>query len=90
LDIGDQSPEVRQDVIDSILADLYARLPQATGLRAAYQWCCFRPARPDGCPVIDRVPGLDNACDIPESGHHQLTGMLGFGCYCWSGWFLRC
>ncbi len=23
--------------------DLHARLPQVTGLRAAYQWCCFRP-----------------------------------------------
>jgi glycine oxidase len=73
LDIGDQSPDVRQDVIDSILADLYARLPQATGLRAAYQWCCFRPAHPDGCPVIDRVPGLDNAW--LTSGHYR-TGIL--------------
>ena len=58
LDIGDESPGVRQDVIDSILADLYERLPQVSELRAAYRWCCFRPWHPDGCPVIDQVPGL--------------------------------
>ena len=73
LDIGDESPAVRQDVIDSILAGLYAGLPQAAGLRAAYQWCCFRPRHPDGYPVIDRVPGLDNAW--LTSGHYR-TGIL--------------
>jgi glycine/D-amino acid oxidase-like deaminating enzyme len=73
LDIGDESPAVRQDVIDSILAGLYAGLPQVGGLRAAYQWCCFRPRHPDGYPVIDRVPGLDNAW--LTSGHYR-TGIL--------------
>jgi glycine oxidase len=73
LDIGDESPAVRQDVIDSILAGLYAGLPQAAGLRAACQWCCFRPRHPDGHPVIDQVPGLDNA--RLTSGHYR-TGIL--------------
>ncbi len=73
VDTGDESPGVRQDVIDAILADLYARLPEATGLRAAYQWCCFRPWHPDGYPVIDRVAGLDNAW--LTSGHFR-TGIL--------------
>jgi glycine oxidase len=73
LDTGDESPGVRQDVIDSILADLYARLPQVTLLRAAYQWCCFRPAHPDGLPVIDRVSRLDNAW--LTCGHYR-TGIL--------------
>jgi glycine oxidase len=73
LDTGDDSPGVRQDVIDSILADLYAQLPDLTGLRAAYQWCCFRPRHPDGCPVIDQLPGLDNAW--LTSGHFR-TGIL--------------
>ena len=73
LDTGDQSPGVRQDVIDSILADLYAQLPEVTGLRAAYQWCCFRPRHPDGYPVIDQLPGLDNAW--LTSGHFR-TGIL--------------
>ena len=73
LDIGDESPGVRQDVIDSILAGLYAQLPEVTGLRAAYQWCCFRPRHPDGYPVIDRIPGLGNAW--LTSGHFR-TGIL--------------
>lgn len=73
LDIGDESPAVQQDVVDSILAGLHAGLPQAAGLRAAYQWCCFRPRHPDGYPVIDRVPGLDNAW--LTSGHYR-TGIL--------------
>lgn len=73
LDIGDESPGVRQDVIDSILADLYERLPQVSGLRAAYRWCCFRPWHPDGYPVIDQVPGLGNAW--LTSGHFR-TGIL--------------
>jgi glycine oxidase len=72
-DIGDESPRVRHDVINSILAQLYAQLPQLTGLRAAYQWCCFRPRHPDGYPVIDLVPGLDNAW--LTSGHFR-TGIL--------------
>ena len=72
-DMGDESPAVRQDVIDSILAALYATLPAVRGLPAAYQWCCFRPRHPDGLPVIDRVPGLDNAW--LTSGHFR-TGIL--------------
>ena len=72
-DTGDETPTVRQDVIDSILEALYATLPAVRGLPAAYQWCCFRPRHPDGRPVIDRVPGLDNAW--LTSGHFR-TGIL--------------
>ena len=72
-DMGDETPTVRQDVIDSILEALYATLPAVRGLKAAYQWCCFRPRHPDGRPVIDRVPGLDNAW--LTSGHFR-TGIL--------------
>jgi glycine/D-amino acid oxidase-like deaminating enzyme len=72
-DMGDETPVVRQDVIDSILEALYATLPAVRGLPAAYQWCCFRPRHPDGRPVIDRVPGLDNAW--LTSGHFR-TGIL--------------
>ncbi len=72
-DIGDETPGLRPDVIESILAGLYATLPSVRGLRAAYQWCCFRPRHPDGRPVIDRVPGLDNAW--LTSGHYR-TGIL--------------
>jgi glycine/D-amino acid oxidase-like deaminating enzyme len=72
-DIGDESPKVQPEVIESILAALYATLPSVRGLAAAYQWCCFRPRHPDGRPVIDRVPGLDNAW--LTSGHYR-TGIL--------------
>jgi glycine oxidase len=72
-DIGDESPAVQPDVIDSILAGLYATLPALRGLRAAYRWCCFRPRHPDGRPVIDRVPGVSNAW--LTSGHYR-TGIL--------------
>jgi glycine oxidase len=72
-DMGDETPIVRQDVIDSILEALYATLPAVRGLPAAYQWCCFRPRHPDGRPVIDKVPGLDNAW--LTSGHFR-TGIL--------------
>jgi glycine/D-amino acid oxidase-like deaminating enzyme len=72
-DVGDESPLVQPDVIDDILEGLYATLPELRGLRAAYQWCCFRPRHPDGHPVIDRVPGLDNAW--LTSGHYR-TGIL--------------
>ena len=72
-DMGDETPVVRQDVIDSILEALYATLPAVRGLPAAYQWCCVRPRHPDGRPVIDKVPGLDNAW--LTSGHFR-TGIL--------------
>jgi glycine oxidase len=72
-DTGDESPNLRPDVIDSILEGLYATLPEARGVGVAYQWCCFRPRHPDGRPVIDRVPGLDNAW--LTSGHYR-TGIL--------------
>src|SRR6266849_3503993 len=71
--MGDETPSVRQDVIDSILEALYATLPAVRGLPAAHQWCCFRPRHPDGRPVIDRVPGLVNAW--LTSGHFR-TGIL--------------
>ncbi len=72
-DTGDETPVVRDDVIEGILAGLYATLPEARGLRAAYRWCCFRPRHPDGLPVIDRIPGLGNAW--LTSGHYR-TGIL--------------
>jgi len=72
-DIGDESPAVRGDVIDAIMSGLVAALPALNGLGIAYQWCCFRPRHPDRRPVIDRVPGLDNAW--LTAGHFR-TGIL--------------
>jgi glycine oxidase len=72
-DIGDEDPAVQPGVIESIMDGLVAALPAAKGLGIAYQWCCFRPRHPDRRPVIDRVPGLDNAW--LTSGHFR-TGIL--------------
>jgi len=72
-DIGDEDPAVQPDVIGSIMDGLTAALPVLEGLGIAYQWCCFRPRHPDRRPVIDRVPGLDNAW--LTSGHFR-TGIL--------------
>ncbi len=72
-DLGDESPSVRPDVIDSITAGLAAVLPSLAGVGVAYQWCCFRPRHPDRRPVIDKVPGIANAW--LTSGHFR-TGIL--------------
>ncbi len=58
-DVGDESPAVQPEVIDSIMAGLAATMPALRGLGIAYQWCCFRPRHPDRRPVIDQVPGLE-------------------------------
>jgi glycine oxidase len=72
-DVGDESPAVQQEVIESIMAGLSRALPALAGIGIAYQWCCFRPRHPDRRPVIDRVPGIDNAW--LSSGHFR-TGIL--------------
>jgi glycine oxidase len=72
-DLGDESPAVQPDVIESIMAGLESVLPSLGGVGAAYQWCCFRPRHPDRRPVIDRVPGIANAW--LTSGHFR-TGIL--------------
>ena len=72
-DVGDQSPVVRPEVIESIVAGLHSALPALSGTAVSHQWCCFRPRHPDGRPVIDRIPGLRNAW--LTSGHFR-TGIL--------------
>jgi glycine/D-amino acid oxidase-like deaminating enzyme len=73
LDYGDESPAVRDEVIDAIVGGLRAALPRLRDVRVSHKWCCFRPRHPDGRPVIDRVPGLANAW--LTSGHFR-TGIL--------------
>jgi glycine/D-amino acid oxidase-like deaminating enzyme len=72
-DLGDESPAVRPDVIESIMEGLAATMPGLSGLGVSHQWCCFRPRHPDRRPVIDRVPDLSNAW--LTSGHFR-TGIL--------------
>jgi glycine/D-amino acid oxidase-like deaminating enzyme len=73
LDIGDDERVVRPEVVERMRADLIAGCPETADLALDYTWACFRPAHPDHVPVIDRVPGLDNAW--LTSGHYK-TGIL--------------
>ncbi len=72
-DVGDLTPTVRLDVTEAMCSGLSAALPSLRDLEVTHRWCCFRPHHPDGLPVIDRVPGLDNAW--VTSGHYR-TGIL--------------
>ncbi|HJR18314.1 MAG TPA: FAD-dependent oxidoreductase [Actinomycetota bacterium] len=72
-DLGDEEPVVRDDVVRGIRAELSRILPATAGLATERAWCCFRPGTPDELPVIDRVPGLENAW---MSVGHFRTGLL--------------
>jgi glycine oxidase len=72
-DYGDESPVVREEVVDTIMGGLRAALPAVKNVGVSHQWCCFRPRHPDRRPVIDRVPGLRNGW--LTSGHFR-TGIL--------------
>jgi glycine oxidase len=73
LDEGDHDPAVRHDVIAGIRTALTALLPRTAGLEVGHAWCCFRPTTADEQPVIDRVPGIENAWIT--CGHFR-TGIL--------------
>jgi glycine oxidase len=73
LDEGDDDPAVREDVIAGIRKGLAELLPRTSDLAEGHAWCCFRPASADEQPVIDRVPGVENAW--VTCGHFR-TGIL--------------
>jgi len=73
LDEGDHSPAPDPTVVDGIGRALVELLPALAGTPLSHGWCCFRPATADDQPVIDRVPGLDNAW--VTAGHYR-TGIL--------------
>jgi glycine oxidase len=73
IDADDPSPGVNSNVVGAIKRELETALPQLRTARLSHQWCCWRPHHPDSQPVIDRVPGLDNAWFT--SGHYR-TGIL--------------
>ena len=77
LDLGDDSPKVRGEVVATMRAELAQLAPGAERLATAYSWCCFRPATGDGLPVIDRVPGVANAW--ASIGHYRSGILLGAG-----------
>ncbi len=73
IDEGDDDPAVRDEVIAGIRKGLAELLPRTGDLAVAHAWCCFRPTTDDEQPVIDRVPGLENAW---ISCGHFRTGIL--------------
>jgi glycine/D-amino acid oxidase-like deaminating enzyme len=73
LDEGDHDPVVRDDVVAGIRKALAALLPRTADLEVGHAWCCFRPTTADEQPVLDRVPGLENAWIT--CGHFR-TGIL--------------
>ena len=73
LDEGDTSPGVDAKVISRMRASLGKTVPSANGIPISNAWCCFRPAVADRLPLIDRLPGLNNAWFT--CGHYR-TGIL--------------
>jgi glycine oxidase len=69
VDTGDDSPVMHPEIIAGIVADLERAFPALRGLPVSHAWVCFRPTHPDDLPVIDRVPGLNNAW--VTSGHFR-------------------
>lgn len=72
-DPGDESTEVRPEIVDSLWSGFVDQLSAERDVRISHQWCCFRPWHPDSVPVLDRVPGVANAWFT--SGHYK-TGVL--------------
>lgn len=72
-DHGDADAVVRERVVAQILAETSRMVPAADGIAVERAWCCFRPGTPDELPVIDRVPGIENAW---MSVGHYRTGLL--------------
>ncbi len=69
----DASPDVRDEVIAEIQKEVEGLIPAAAGVPVTHAWCCFRPGTPDEMPVIDRIPGLENAW---MSVGHFRTGLM--------------
>lgn len=72
VDMGDDSLAVDPRRIATLKAQVAEFLPQLKAQGEPAAWAGLRPARADGKPVVDRVPGLDNAW--LNIGH----GALGF------------
>ena len=72
-DLGDDDPDVRDEVVESILSDLHRLIPGSKALSVQHVWTCFRPSTFDELPLIDRVAGTTNAW--VNAGHFR-TGIL--------------
>lgn len=73
IDDPDSAPGVRRTVVEGIRRGLDTIVPAAAAAQFSHVWTCYRPATPDRLPIIDRMPGTDNAWFT--SGHFR-TGLL--------------
>lgn len=73
LDVGDDERVVRPEITLRMWRELTAAWPALERVKLEYAWACFRPAHPDHLPVIDQLPGLENAW--LSSGQYK-TGIL--------------
>lgn len=69
VDTGDDSSVMHPEFIAGIVAELERAFPSLRGLPVSHAWVCFCLTHPDDLPVIDRVPGLNNAW--VTSGHFR-------------------
>lgn len=63
-------PEVTREMAES------ARrlVPALAGVAFPHAWCGNRPTTPDGLPIVDRVPGVDNLTVV--CGHYKKGVLL--------------
>lgn len=60
-DYGDDDLEVADAPIATLRDAIKSAVPEAEPLEITHKWCCFRPHNDDDLPVVDRLPGTDNA-----------------------------
>ena len=76
VDMGNDSTAIAPERIATLKAQVAEFLPRLNAVGEPTPWAGLRPARADGKPVVDRVPGLRNAWF--NIGH----GALGFTLAC--------
>lgn len=64
---------VTGEAIHSILENTLRIAPSLSNAEVADTWACFRPATPDGLPILGRIPGSPNI--IAATGHFR-NGIL--------------
>jgi glycine oxidase len=72
-EFDDHEPDVREEIVGTIVAELHRILPGTKDLAVAHRWTCFRPSTFDELPLIDCISGFDNAW--ANVGHFR-TGIL--------------
>ena len=71
---GDRSSELDARLLAALVRRARRFLPDIGGLRMLRAWAGFRPATPDGRPLIGRIPAPDQRAD-----HWIATGHEGLG-----------